>query len=377
MGKLFAATLLLSMPFYAAVSQAPTAGQKTVTEKLAKLVEPWPNAEVLNARRSDAERRTLFQSSEPLAFTLESGFSALNKDRDPNSTKEFPAVLKVTGSDGQPKSIELAISGRGHLRRTSAVCSFIPIRLMFRRDSIRGTPFEGPSNNLKLVTHCQSSREHEQYILREHLVYKLSNIVLERSFRTRLATVTYVDSKTGKPVTTRAGMLLEDDDDVARRMGGRIIDLERLVFTDIDLDPLLKMMVFEFMIGNTDFSIFALHNVVLIQTPDKKMYPVPYDFDLSALVHAPYAIPDKRLNMKSITDRLYRGPCRTREELDAVFATFKEKRDAIFATVDSIAGLDSTHRREVSNYLKDFFSLIERPASVKRFFIDTCNKTAM
>ena len=171
-------------------------------------------------------------------------------------------------------------------------------------------------------------------------------------------------------------MLLEDDDDVARRMGGRIVPLERALFTDVELSPLLRMMIFEFMIGNTDYSIFALHNVVMVQMPDRKLIPAPYDFDLSALVRPPYAVPDKRLNMTSITDRLYRGPCRSREELDAAFADFHAKRDQIFAAVES-TGLAPAPKNEVSSYLKDFFSTIERPASVKRFFIDTCNKTAM
>jgi hypothetical protein len=318
----------------------------------------------------------LFQSTEPLVFTLESDFGAVNKDRNPESTQQFPAVLKVAGAGGQPASIPIKIGARGHVRRMSQTCNFVPLRLEFPTEGLKGTPFEGRSETLKLVTHCQNSRESDQYVLREFLAYKISNIMLERSFRSRLATVTYVDSKNGKTLMTRNGMLLEDDGDVARRMGGRTVTVERLAFKDLEIEPLTQLMVFEFMLGNTDFSIFALHNVVLVQTPDSKLHPVPYDFDLSGFVRPAYAVGDRRLGLKSVDERLYRGPCRTKEELDTVFAKFKAKKDEIMTAINSQPGLEADSKREVVPYLNDFYSLLDRPGSVKRFFIDNC-KTAM
>ena len=79
-------------------------------------------------------------------------------------------------------------------------------------------------------------------------------------------------------------------------------------------------MLFEYMIGNTDMSIWALHNVRLIQKPNRTLIAVPYDFDLSGLVHAPYATPDRRLGLRSVVDRMYRGPCRSADEFDAAAA---------------------------------------------------------
>jgi hypothetical protein len=365
--------VLLLFAALCVVSAQTPPPKKTTTQKLAKLIEPWPNADVLRARRIDSEKRPLFQEAEPLAFTLESDFNAVNKDRDPESTKRFPAVLKAGGA-----SISLNISGRGHLRRTSLVCSFIPLRLEFEPDGAKGTALDGRTNSLKLVTHCQNSKEADQFVLREYLAYRISNVVLPNSFRARLASVTYVDSKTGKTVTTRNGIILEDDGDVARRMEGRTVSIERLMFTDADPETLLRMMVFEFMIGNTDFSIFALHNVVLVQKPANRLYfPVPYDFDLSGFVRPPYAQGDRRLGLKNATDRLYRGPCLPKENLDTVFSHFREKKNEIMAVVNSATALESPGRREVTTYLEEFYSTIDRPAAVKRFFIDQCNKTTM
>src|SRR5213079_225449 len=98
------------------------------------------------------------------------------------------------------------------------------------------------------------------------------NLLTPRSVRARLAKITYVDSATDKTIGTRYGIFLEDDSDVARRMEGRTVQLPRVLFKDVDADTLETMMVFEYMIGNTDFSLYALHNVIFVQTPDRSLY---------------------------------------------------------------------------------------------------------
>src|SRR5204863_8544581 len=129
----------------------------------------------------------------------------------------------------------------------------------------------------KLVVQCVKGGEYEQFILKEYLAYRLHNVISPpRSFRARLARVTYVDKATGQEAGTRVAMFIEDEADVARRMGGRIVKLPRLEFKDVDSDSLMPMMLHNYMIGNTDFSMYALHNVVLVQRPDKSIHPVAY-----------------------------------------------------------------------------------------------------
>jgi hypothetical protein len=368
--------IILLLVFIAVTASAQQ--KKTAVQKLAKLVQPWPDENVLAERQKDAEQRALFQNPEPLAFTLESNFSALNKERDPNNAPRFSGVLKTNGSDGQMKSIDVKLSPRGHLRRRSITCSFVPLRLEFSKDSTKGTAFEGPATALKLITHCQNSKDHDQFILREYLAYRLSNTLTPRSFRARLAKVTYVDSKTQKTITTRYGMLLEDENDVARRMGGRIVSVEHTAFTDLEPQTLAQMMVFEFMIANTDFSIYALHNVVLVQTPGTRILsPVAYDFDLSGFVHAPYAVPAPNLGIKSVTERYYRGPCLTSDQLEPVFSSFRAKKNDMLATLNSLSDLASEARGEARSFLNDFFSDIERTSAVNRFFVSGCKRSTM
>jgi hypothetical protein len=339
-----------------------------------KLSEPWPESAVLQARRAEADQRPLFKKADPLAFTLTADFKLINKDRNPESTNRYPGVLSLTDDRDRQHTIHVKLSPRGHFRRMARNCEFVPLRVELPAAEIGGTVFEGQTT-LKLGTHCQDEKAYEQYTLREYLTYPLFNLVTPRSFRARLARGTYADSKTAKTITTRYAIFIEHENDVARRMGGRIVDLPRTEFKDFDAETLDRMMLFEYMIGNTDFSLYALHNVRIVQDPARTLLAVPYDFDLSGLVHAPYAIPERRLMIKSVTDRLYRGPCRTAEALHAAAASFKAKRADMLGLVDGQRDLESAGRTEMKDYLEGFFRTIERPASIKRTFVDGCRST--
>ena len=172
-----------------------------------------------------------------------------------------------------------------------------------------------------------------------------------------------------KPVISRLGLFLEDDDDVARRMDGRIMDLPRAKFKDVDADLMTLTSAFEYMIGNTDFSIYALHNYVLVRLQDRKTYAVPYDFDMSGLVNASYAIPDKAFGLKTVKDRYYRGPCRPLEQVEPILAQFRTQKANLLALFDSFPDLSREQRKDAKDYLEDFFRDLDRPNDVKRIFV--------
>src|SRR5438128_1086486 len=148
-------------------------------------------------------------------------------------------------------------------------------------------------------------------------------MVTPLSFRARLARATYVEEKSSKKSNASFAIFIEHENDVARRNEGRDVQLPRVVFNDLEPETLTRTMLYEYMIGNTDVSIWALHNVLLVQKPPRALFVVPYDFDLAGLVHAPYAIPDRKLGLRSVLDRMYRGPCRSIEEFDAAAAPFR------------------------------------------------------
>jgi len=332
---------------------------------------PWPSAATIEARRRDAEGRRLFQDDSVLPITLTSDFKAINRDRNPESTQTFPGTLSYTASDGTTVSRPIRARGRGHSRRNPKLCDFSPIRLEFTKDQMAGTLFEGPSS-LKLGTHCRSNATFEQYVLREYTVYRVFNVLTPMSFRARLARVTYVESSTGQPIVTRLGMFLEDDDDVARRLGGRIWEDRGLRFRHLDQDYLVLLTLFEFMIGNTDVSIYGLHNVDVVERPDGKRFPVPYDFDYSGLVNTIYAVVDKNLfHHRSVRERVYRGPCRPIEELAPYFERFKAAKAAILALYDA-PDFNQASRSQSKEYLEEFYKVIDSPNEAKRAFVSGC-----
>jgi len=329
---------------------------------------PWPDAKTIADRRNSAQTRRLFRSSEPLTFTLTANFKGLNGDRNPNSTKTFPGTIEFAKEDGTRATVAVKLSGRGHARRQ--ICSFQPIRIEFPKDKVKGTVFDG-HGPLKLGTHCRN--EYEEFVLREYAAYRIYNLLTPRSFRARLARATYIEESTHKPIGTRYAMFIEDDDDVAKRLEGRIIDLKKLIFRQVDYETVTMMTLFEYMIGNTDMSMWEQHNVRLIQTQPGVRYTVPYDFDYAGVVDAPYAIPGKDLGLVTVRDRAYRGPCRTVAELQPQFDKFRAIKSDVMAIYTTLPDFSEKYRRSALSYLEEFYKTLDKPSDVKKAFIDGCD----
>ena len=352
----------------------PGAPQK---KSLARLAEPWPSPERLKERRLEAEQRPLFASAEPLAFTLRADFKAVNADRQRDSPKRHPATLVVAGTDGQPREIPVQLATRGRARLDARVCSVVPLKIEFPDEKLlAGTAFEG-HDELKLVTHCRNMGEYEQYILREYLTYRVFNLFTPRSYRVRLARAVYQEAAAGsRAPDPHWAMFIEEDSDVARRMEGRIAPLEYRLFKHLHPDSLLRLMLLQYLVANTDFSIVKLHNVRLVQEPGGLFHPLTYDFDYAGLVDAGYGRADPRLGIASTRDRLYRGPCHPIETLEPYFEEFRTKKDDLLALYDSVPALDAGYRRSARRYIEEFYKTINSPGASKKAFVDGCLKAA-
>jgi hypothetical protein len=354
-------------------AQAPPQKPPAKKDPAAKMTEAWPEAKQLADLRVAAENLPLFRTHEPLAFTLTADISAINRDRNPNSTKRFPGVVEVKEDGGTVRSIPLQLGARGHARRDARVCSVVPLRLVFDKKDVAGTVFEG-QGELKLVTNCEDESGYEQYVLTEYLTYRIFNVITPRSFRARLVRVTYVDPKRNRTPAPRYGIIIEDDKDVARRFEGRLVPIPNRLFSLVDQESLMWLTLLQFMIGNTDYSIMALHNVKLVQDQRSILYPITYDFDYSGLVNTRYAVADKRLNLSSVRERMYRGPCKTAKELAPFLETFTAKKDEILELIDQVPDMKPERRKDARDYLNEFFSIVANPAKTKRALIDSCLK---
>src|SRR5262245_49001793 len=87
------------------------AQQKTAPPVAPKPAEPltFPDADKMAERKKEAEGRQLFASDTLLEFTLTADFKAVNKDRNPDSKKVFPATMTVNDADGKPTTFPLNI----------------------------------------------------------------------------------------------------------------------------------------------------------------------------------------------------------------------------------------------------------------------------
>lgn len=319
-----------------------------------------------------ANTRALFAEERPIEFTLVANYGALARDRDTLSTKSFAGTLVFADSTGAERRLPVTLRTRGHFRLMARNCRFVPVRIEFPDSGRKGTPFAGQSG-LKLGTHCQNGdRRFDAYTRREYLAYRLFNIITPMSFRARLATGTYLDSASGKVVATHTAMFIENEDDLATRMGGNVRDMRGALFDDLQADQLLRVVLFQYLIGNTDFSFAALHNTRVVQTRDGTVYPVAYDFDFSGLVAAHYATPDPRMGILKVTERRFRGPCRPLDTYLAAVEPFVTRKAALLAEVDRVPGITKDERSWALDFLGEFFRRVEKPQDLKRHIVDMC-----
>jgi len=346
----------------------PPAAQGQKEEKAPK--EP-PTPEKIAEWKKEAEARALFSADAPVELKLVGNFKVISKDRDTLSTKEYWGEVQMTDGKGGELKIPVMLRTRGHYRLSNKNCSFVPLRLDFKKGEVKGTVFDG-QDKLKLVTHCNSNALYEEYMIREYLAYKVHNLVTPRSYRARMAKVTYVDSATGTPIETRNGIFMEHEDDVAKRMEGEIADLRGALFDDVDQPQLLEVAIFEAFVGNTDWSLAALHNIRLVRQQNMNIMPVAYDLDFSGLVGTRYSTPDPRLGIRNVKERLYRGPCKDPSELAPFFGVYREKKDAILKLYEETPGLDGRYRNDVKAFLTQWFKMLDNAGDAKWMFKENC-----
>ena len=317
-------------------------------------------------------RARLFESATPLALTLRADFKAVLRDRDTATAKWRPAQVSYTDSTGKPVEVDASVRTRGIFRLRPGTCAFPPLRLNIARKSAKGTLFEG-IDRPKLVTHCQNERaEYEQIILQEYLLYKMYNLLTPLSFDVRLARVRYEDTQGKMEPVTAWAFLIEEDDAMAARNGGRILKHKGARPGDLDDQVMTQVSVFQYMIGNTDWSVTGLHNATLVQLDSGRIAPVPYDFDFAGIIGARYAGVDPRLRIKSVKQRLYRGMCIPESSLAPVLDLFRAKRDAIYAVYDGVDAVTPENAKRGRAFLDAFFEIIKDDRGPKYEMLGDC-----
>ena len=322
-----------------------------------------------------AYAQRLFRTDSVLTATISANFGPLIKQRDSLELAKHPALFSYTGDDGKPVDIAVRLRARGHFRRQARNCDFPPLWLDVKSSDAKKTVLAG-LNKLKITTTCRpKSADYEQYILQEYAVYRAYAALTDASYRTRLMRVTYRDSA-GKiaPITTWA-FFIEDVDDVAIHLQRRQVATTGAHFDDLEPGPLSLLSMFEYFIGNTDWSISGLHNVALLQDSSAHVIPVAFDFDWTGAVNARYAFPDKSLPIHSVTDRLYRGNCLTPDEFQSVVDRFRAKRGAIDAIFAQLPQLAPDRVRQMRKFYDDFWKRTDDPRGLQKEIATDCQKS--
>jgi hypothetical protein len=323
----------------------------------------------VKAPKDKRDSSHFFDVEEPLELTLTTNLRQLRRDKSAEAPWRA-ATLSYAGDDGKTLSVPLKVRTRGIWRLKN--CDFPPLRLNFVKDSVKHTLF-AKQDKPKLVTHCRANDEFEQYVLQEFQLYRVYRLLTPYSHKARLARMTYVDSATSAPQATRYGLIVEDVDELAERVGARNLDQKGAGPDDADAFQQTLFSVFQYLIGNTDWSIAGLHNVEILGV-DTAVVPVAYDFDFAGAVDARYASVDPRLPVKKVRDRLYRGYCTTPDQYAAVFALFNDRKEAILGLYRDRLGtlLKPDVARETLAYFEEFYKTINDPRRAKYAIVDAC-----
>ena len=323
---------------------------------------PPSGSDSLPDKHVSANKSTvLFEGDAVVAFTLTANLRALARDRG-DQPVEHAAVLLYNDAKGID-TLPLTLKVRGNFRRSKDNCSFPPLLIDFPKKKTRNTLF-AHQNKLKLVTHCQV----DEWVVREYLVYKLYNLLTDLSFRAQLARVTYADSLGKRTPETHWGFLLEDDSDVAKRNGVKVSNVKQTTMGYADSLSMATVAVFEFMIGNTDWSVPYLHNIRLFDNGQTGSLPVPYDFDYSGIIESTYAIPPEQLGIRSVRERMYRGPVYPVSLFQQVFNKFNDLKPQFYALYQSDSRLDKGYVKRTLKYLDEFYTLINKPVAARVVF---------
>ena len=316
----------------------------------------------------------IFSSDSVLELSLLLDMDSLLADTGEDPSYHEAVLIYPDPIDNEPVGMKINVRARGNFRKNPANCDFPPLKLRFEKTDREGS-FFNDIRDLKLVTHCQdNAREFEQYVLQEYLLYKAYNIFTDFSFRVRLVRITYVDMPERSDSITRFAFLLENDEDMAERNHGELLEIDVLSEDQLDRDYFTLMSVFNYMILNTDYSVPIVHNIELVSVDHfKPPVPVPYDFDWSGMINIPYDSP-LVTNKTRYTRRIYKGPCLKRKEFETVFARIMAERERLYELYSDFLYLDEEFKVRSKQELDMFFIIIGSREQIREEFIKNCKK---
>lgn len=299
-------------------------------------------------------------------LTLTADFDFLLKNKKLND--EYPAFLTLKVGNDSTTSLGLKIRPRGVYRRK--FCDSPPLRLNFDKKELKKLGLNSDFDKLKLVTHCMENESAEQVLLREYWAYKLYNNLTPKSFKVHLVKITYVNVNDSTEQMERLAFLIENNKEMAQRIGGEIVDKWGLTPSKLEATTHQDAMIFNYMIGNLDWHIERNRNVKLVEMPSNKgIAVVPYDFDMSAFVFPSYARLNPDYKQVRFTDRYCVGQFSSKEALAETTKKVQALQPTIFSLFEDCPYLDEESKSAMTKYLKSFYKLLKKEKKWAKIFL--------
>jgi len=312
----------------------------------------------------------LFNINNPFEMDLIFDIKGFIKNKD--SEEYVDAMIAYNNEDGTRIEKNIRIRPRGNSRKK--LCYLPPIKIDFDDEDYEIDLFND-FGKVKLATTCKVASNHEQYLIKEYLAYKMYETLTEVSFKTYSLKINFIDSQGKKKPFTSYSFIIEDIDDVAKRNGAIEIENNGLLPVHLDRPSMNTFAMYQYLISNVDWHIPNLHNVKLIKSLDHKRplpQPIPYDLDYCGLVNTDYAVTPERIPIESLTERYWMGTCLQDSEYEEVAKLFLEHKDDILKIWEDCEFLEKFNRTTAIKFINQFYILLEKSNQGKNTILQNC-----
>jgi len=315
-------------------------------------------------------KATLFDSDDLLEITLRFDITYYKRKRSDEEYLDAVLTYHISKTDSVNKNIK--VRARGEIRRT-AICDFPPLLLNFKMKDSVGEEFAG-INKLKIVPYCKLG--YEEYILKEYLIYKLYNVLTDNSLRVRLFKINYINTAKERKPINQFGFAIEPISLFEKRTNSFEVKTGALTQKHLKPDMMDRAAIFNYMIGNTDWSVPNQHNMLVLTQPGSERpdlgIVVPFDFDYAGLVNTDYAVPFETLPIEKVTDRLFMGICRSEEVYKNAIIEFSDNKEEFYRVITDFPYLSDRVKKQMNLYLDGFFNGFDKRNTIVYKLLNEC-----
>lgn len=321
--------------------------------------------------------QNLFDTQEVLHVEIETNMQKLLQFKDDPDYQK--AWFTITLKDTIKVVKKVRIKVRGKTRVT--ICDDPPLKIDFKKTDFQWEWFD-KLKALKLVTPCDDPKIYTRYLMKEYFAYKGYAAITDHSYRVRMIQLTLSDTQGNMKPEVKYAFLVENDKKLAKRTGTKEIEMDDITAgqlvskfylqpTEKTLHNMSVLSLYQYMIGNTDWTTNQMHNVKVF-TRGEELIPVPYDFDYAGVVNANYAVPNSSTPLDNVRERHYLGPCASKETFETALDVVLGKQDAILHMLEDDPFISTKTKTDIRSYISEFFEMMEDTANHEQVRLTNC-----